>query len=119
MHQSAGFLRIELDVVLTHLVERIFKVVLNIIQAHEDEAVQDGHDIVQVRGNIFVKAGKVWPVDDGENVNEDFAVGSQGDGRAIEVNHFKVVESYNHFAYILANTRYFSALHTMFTKLHR
>lgn len=73
-HIRCDIVLIDLDVVFADLVERMFQVVLDVVQAYENETIENRHDIFKVRREIVKGTGKIRSVDYGEYINENFAV---------------------------------------------
>jgi hypothetical protein len=53
-----GLLGVYDDVVLANLVEWIFQMVLNVVQADQDQAEQDRHEVLQARREAHGDLGK-------------------------------------------------------------
>lgn len=101
LHVHDNFLFVDTDVVFANFIEGVLEVILNVIKAYEDEAIEYGHYILQVGGVIFECAGEVWAVQYGEDVYKDLAVCAEGNGCAVDMNDLEVIEGYDHFAYVL------------------
>src|SRR5882672_10725821 len=111
-------IRLNDNIIFTHFVKRIFELILDIIQTHQDKTIENGHHIFKLGGEIVEGTGKVRTVDNRKRVNKNFTVGPKSNGCAIAMYDTHVVKSNDHLTNILAHPGYFSTLNSMGSKLH-
>src|SRR5690606_33858147 len=93
------------DVVFADFIKGMFEVILDVIKADEDEAVEHRHNIFEIGGEVVEGAGEIGTVDDRKDINKNLAVCPQGDGCSIRMNKLQVVKGDHHLAHVLADTR--------------
>src|SRR5687768_3077998 len=113
-----NFAFINADVIFPNLIERMLKVVLDVVKANKNETIQNRHHIFKMGGKIMKSACKIWPVNDWKNINENFAISAKGYGSSVSMNDLQVIKSDRHFAHILADTGYFPTLNAIIPELH-
>lgn len=62
--------------------------VLDVIEAHQNKSLQHGHHIFEVCRVIVQCADKVRSINDWEDVNRNFTLGVQRNGRAVSMDDF-------------------------------